>query len=741
MKCGWLTILEHAKSPGKYRYKWACLCYMKWLQKVCGEPWDGLPMSNRIRWSTRYKKVYKWRSTRWWHCLQTRKMEEDPENRTRWNHKVRRHNRRNVWDEIATIWAGKKKKLDGRKKKKSTLEEKYKFVTFILSRMKLSTEHRKSKNLDIEKKIKDQTPRDKGPTVQLCGDSNVACKWINGEFSLGAKYREKSDRFKTPYTCGGKGRLPNQSRTMIASWNTFTENTTGKQITESTSVCKDGWKSSSTDEMTPQHGRLLGWKLQIQWQKRMWYCDQRGRQGKMVWQAVKLQSLWKWVRPWQSRLQVCAYSQASSTWFCPNVWVSWTSFCASVEYSTADRVSTLDLGYTKRLSHNILEVSVDDVACDRWWTRVCDWLSEILRTPPVCLQLVSPLSFGSSMNWYLWLPGRGGIEKNRWRLWLAEHGTITAWISKPWERESLFCTGSGGITFQIKTAAEKFSAKCTGRAKDHILLRDDCNGQGGRMEWRTVGGVEIRGMYVDWHQSFSVRWMWTPASGCEANAPCHHGMHELGMWGFPVGTWVGDGAQRSPEGKRHVGSAKLWRLNRKFANHGTKVAKYRGTVKMAVEFTFNGPSDGVHTPRTCLLRAVSVPLCNAPDKDWNMKRTLKDGAWVNARSCCSSTMSVTTTFLMCENATGVLWRMKHYCLDDVSLLLVFWNRNWHTDVCWTPSWDSTASSSLVHRESLTCFWPWTPRGWSVDPREAPRAMAQESMFWEIVPENVFEVPA
>ena len=33
------------------------------------------------------KKVYKWRSTTWWHSLQTRMMEEDPDNRTRWKHK------------------------------------------------------------------------------------------------------------------------------------------------------------------------------------------------------------------------------------------------------------------------------------------------------------------------------------------------------------------------------------------------------------------------------------------------------------------------------------------------------------------------------------------------------------------------------------------------------------------------------------------------------------------------------
>ena len=32
--------------------------------------------------------------------------------------------------------------------------------------------------------------REDGPTVQLCGDSNVACKWINGEIAQGTKYKD-----------------------------------------------------------------------------------------------------------------------------------------------------------------------------------------------------------------------------------------------------------------------------------------------------------------------------------------------------------------------------------------------------------------------------------------------------------------------------------------------------------------------------------------------------------------------
>ena len=100
------------------------------------------------------KKVYKWRSTRWWHSLHTRLMKEDPENRIRWKHKLRWHNQGNVWDEMVTCWAGKEDWIVVRKKKNAP-EEKYKFVTFIL---KLSTEHRKTKNKEKDKRLKEKTP-------------------------------------------------------------------------------------------------------------------------------------------------------------------------------------------------------------------------------------------------------------------------------------------------------------------------------------------------------------------------------------------------------------------------------------------------------------------------------------------------------------------------------------------------------------------------------------------------------
>ena len=94
------------------------------------------------------------------------------------------HNRGNVWDKIATEWAGKDDWMRTRSMK-STLDDKYQFVTFVLDKMKLSTVRRKKKSKGVGKKIKDKTPRDLGPaettvhtraggpTVQLCSDRNV----------------------------------------------------------------------------------------------------------------------------------------------------------------------------------------------------------------------------------------------------------------------------------------------------------------------------------------------------------------------------------------------------------------------------------------------------------------------------------------------------------------------------------------------------------------------------------------
>ena len=64
-------------------------------------------------------------------------------------------------------------------------------------------------------------------------------------------------------------------------------------------------------------------------------------------------------------------------------------------------------------------------------------------------------------------------------------------------------------------------------------------------------------------------------------------------------------------------------LIRKFVNNGTKVAKFRDTINSAIELTCNIACDGAHTPRACFLRAVSILLCHAQDKDWNIEEEMQ----------------------------------------------------------------------------------------------------------------------
>ena len=129
-------------------------------------------------------------------------------------------------------WAGGGNWMRARGRK-STLEEKYKFVTFVLDRMKLSPEHRKNKNREIEKiknreiekniKVKilrdlrpeDTTVRSEGATVQECYDNNVARKRIHGAFLRSTE--ERSEKFKRPITHGGQRMSPSRFRTLTAS--------------------------------------------------------------------------------------------------------------------------------------------------------------------------------------------------------------------------------------------------------------------------------------------------------------------------------------------------------------------------------------------------------------------------------------------------------------------------------------------------------------------------------------------
>ena len=76
-------------------------------------------------------------------------------------------------------------------------------MTLVLNRTNLSTAHRKVKEKGRVKQAGSKPPRklgpadasvftrEDGPTVQLCGHSEVVGKCINGKNSLRQKYQEK----------------------------------------------------------------------------------------------------------------------------------------------------------------------------------------------------------------------------------------------------------------------------------------------------------------------------------------------------------------------------------------------------------------------------------------------------------------------------------------------------------------------------------------------------------------------
>ena len=109
------------------------------------------------------------------------------------------------------------------KEKKGAFADKTKFPTLALDSVKLSIVHGKEKGEGKEKTVDEKTPRDlgpadttihtreEGPTVQLCGDSEVASKWMHGQDSLGQKDRGRIGQVrKTLYSWWRRRKIANR---------------------------------------------------------------------------------------------------------------------------------------------------------------------------------------------------------------------------------------------------------------------------------------------------------------------------------------------------------------------------------------------------------------------------------------------------------------------------------------------------------------------------------------------------
>ena len=110
--------------------------------------------------------------------------------------------------------------------------------------------------------------REGGPTVQLCGDSNVACKWINGEYVQGTKYTDTIGKVhRILHSWWKRG-----AATQISIIDNFVKQIYREQTTGLTLAPKDeeklmciGRGPSNMESDT----RFLGWKLQRRRQERL----------------------------------------------------------------------------------------------------------------------------------------------------------------------------------------------------------------------------------------------------------------------------------------------------------------------------------------------------------------------------------------------------------------------------------------------------------------------------------------
>ena len=76
------------------------------------------------------------------------------------------------------------------------------------------------------------------------------------------------------------------------------------------------------------------------------------------------------------------------------------------------------------------------------------------------------------------------------------------------------------------------------------------------------------------------------------------------------------------------------------------------TANNAIELPCNTVCAGIHTPRACLLRAVSILLSCAPDRDWYPEEEMK--GWSAGVRSCHHTVRVERHGLMREISPRVM---------------------------------------------------------------------------------------
>ena len=211
-------------------------------------------------------KGFTWRSAAWWHALHTRMMKEDPENSTRWKHKWSWHNRGNLWDMMAARLA-REKDWTMKRIEHPWPSDQYKFITYILNKMKLPTEHRKR-----EKKMETRSSRKRHSEIWVEGTTrftrvktDLQCNCVETVMWLATGSRENFaeeqsariplDKIRESCTHGGRNVPPTNFLHGQLRDAHLTGNIIKKQTTGPTLEHKEEDKLISTWKTLPQHGK------------------------------------------------------------------------------------------------------------------------------------------------------------------------------------------------------------------------------------------------------------------------------------------------------------------------------------------------------------------------------------------------------------------------------------------------------------------------------------------------------
>ena len=103
---------------------------------------------------------------------EARNMKVDPNDHTRWKHKIGWQNRGCVWDRIASEWSGKEH-WSIKTKRCQTAEDKRDFMTCSMSSVKHSVTHRLKIGESVRQTQSEERPEDSGTTRQV----NFTARW------------------------------------------------------------------------------------------------------------------------------------------------------------------------------------------------------------------------------------------------------------------------------------------------------------------------------------------------------------------------------------------------------------------------------------------------------------------------------------------------------------------------------------------------------------------------------------